>query len=59
MLHASPNGRFNTISQDRSNGGTSWYGRLSEIIVYSGDQKNNRLVIEKNLSEYYSIFPNS
>jgi hypothetical protein len=58
LLHRSSTGTFNRISIN-NNVYKSWYGRMSEVIVYSGDQKNNRLVIEKNISEYYSIFPNS
>lgn len=60
LLHTSSTGRFNRISSNGSGSQyKSWYGRMSEIIVYSGDQTTNRLTIEKNISEYYSIFPNS
>ena len=57
MIHQSPSGRFNRLSQDRTSTDRSRTGRVAELIVYSGNQKDNRLIIEKNISDYYSLFP--
>lgn len=32
------------------------YGKLSEILLYSTDQSSNRIAIETNINNYYSIY---
>lgn len=55
MIHNSPIGRFNQISEDRSIG-RSWEGKLQELIVYSTDQSTNRTGIETNINNEYTIY---
>ena len=55
MIHNSPIGAFNQISEDRSIG-RSWEGKLQELIVYSTDQSTNRTGIETNINNEYTIY---
>tara|TARA_R110001606_G_scaffold13181_2_gene57598 strand:+ start:412 stop:2103 length:1692 start_codon:yes stop_codon:yes gene_type:complete len=55
MIHNSPIGAFNQISEDRSIG-RSWEGKLQELVVYSSDQIANRTGIETNINTEYTIY---
>ena len=55
MIHNSPIGAFNQISEDRSIG-RSWEGKLQELVVYPSDQTTNRNGIETNINTEYTIY---
>ena len=55
MIHNSPIGAFNQISEDRGIG-RSWEGKLQELVVYPSDQTTNRNGIETNINTEYTIY---
>ena len=57
LIHTSASGRSNYLTQDRGNGGRSWRGPFSELIIYNSDQDaaGTRPSIEDNVGDYYGI----
>lgn len=58
---ATGNPGSNTIQDDleigaQRGGVNSWYGHIQEILVYPSDQSANRVAIETNINNRYSIY---
>jgi hypothetical protein len=48
-----------SISVGAGEGGTAYYGDISELVIYAGvDRSGSRHLIERHMNTYYSAYPN-